>query len=214
MDCVGQLLSISSDPIGKPLRKPGKPDIFDGFGELGCELRALLARRNGFWAYESALLLRPAMGSTVPLSIEEWNDSALWLDSYQSLALPELLYFSEDVFGEQFALSRDSVVSCDPETGERKPIASSIDEWIVWVMGDYAAVTGYPLAHDWQVAHGPLPPGKRLVPRIPFVCGGEFAIENLGLMSDVQSMRFRGLLASQLLDLPEGAQIEFEITDE
>jgi hypothetical protein len=210
MSPLQQLLSIASPPIGDAAM-----DLHLENQCLGAlELQQLLKVRDGFWAYESALLVRPASSSSTVLSVRDWNDPGLWLSSYESLALPDLLFFAEDAFGEQFALSKDGVVRFDPETAELEPIARSLHEWAARVTTEYNVLTGYPLAHEWQVAHGPLPPGERLVPKVPFVCGGQFALSNLAMMSDVEGMRFRGQLASQIVDVPDGAHIQFKITDE
>ena len=81
------------------------------------------------------------------------------------------------------------------------------------ILDDYEAKTGYPLARDWQKRNGRLAQGLRLVPTIPFVAGGEYAIENLHPMNAVAGMRFRGSIAFQIKDLPEGAKIKLKIVD-
>ena len=78
-------------------------------------------------------------------------------------------------------------------------MAGTLDEWAGAILDDYEVLKGYPLAHEWQVANGPIPPGSRLVPAIPFVLGGAFEIENLFLSDAAQGMRLRGELAQQSL---------------
>ncbi|WP_068685569.1 hypothetical protein [Variovorax sp. WDL1] len=39
------------------------------------------------------------------------------------------IFFAEDIFGVQFAIKDDVVVSFDPESGEAEEIAGSIEEW-------------------------------------------------------------------------------------
>ncbi|HKJ51573.1 MAG TPA: SMI1/KNR4 family protein, partial [Gammaproteobacteria bacterium] len=70
-----------------------------------------------------------------------------------------------------------------------------------------------PLAHQWQVIHGQLPARKRLVPKIPFVAGGEFSIENLFLIDAVEGMKYRADIAIQIKDLPDGTQVKLNIVD-
>ena len=86
-----------------------------------------------------------------------------------------LLFFAEDAFGGQFALRDEHVVTFDPETGEAQALASSIEDWADQLLADFEFLTGQPLAHDWQARNGALPPGERLVPKVPFVLGGEYA---------------------------------------
>jgi hypothetical protein len=70
---------------------------------------------------------------------------------------------------------------------------------------------GYPVAHEWQRASGALAPGRRLAPRTPFVLGGTFDVANLYSASQVELMRFRGHLATQLRDLPDGATVTLKV---
>ncbi len=72
---LDKLLAIASDSI-----VPSTPDLqslirkLQPWGRLGTDLAKLLAQRNGFWAYESALLVRPSTNASAPLGLFEWND--------------------------------------------------------------------------------------------------------------------------------------------
>jgi len=170
----------------------------------------LLSIKNGFYAFESALLVRPLTHRGVPLGIAEWNAPVLWKYEYEG-SLDGFLCFAEDVFGGQFALGRDAVVAIDPETGESEDVAKTLEEWADVVLGDSSYRTGYPLAHDWQRQHGPLSVGHRLLPQVPFVTGGKFVLENLYSTTDVEGMRFRGSVARQIRDVPDGGHVAFEV---
>jgi hypothetical protein len=124
-----------------------------------------------------------------------------------------LLFFGEDVFGNSFCLREGEVVSFEAETGAVQRFAENIDEWARVVLGDYNLHTGFALAHAWQVKHGALPQDQRLLPKKPFVLGGEYVLENLYALDAVKGMRLRGSLATQIRDLPDGAQIRFEVVD-
>jgi hypothetical protein len=146
----------------------------------------------------------------VPVGIKEWNASALWKNGYEG-TLDDLLCFAEDAFGGQFALSRDGVVSVDPETGERERVADDLEGWAAAIFDDFGYRTGYPLASDWQDQHGSLSPGQRLLPKLPFVVGGKFAVGNLYALDDVKGMQFRAYIARQIRDVPDGGHITFEM---
>ena len=183
------------------------------FGEkpLEQELFQLLMCKNGFYAFESALHVFPS-GACRGISLEQWNSSALWRNEYDGLA-DELLFFAEDIFGGQFCIKHDGVYLFDPETGKCEKIAPDLEGWADSVLTDYDYLTGYPIAHRWQEKHGIIPPDHRLVPKIPFVAGGQFELSNLRLAEAVEGMKWRGNLARQIKDLPDGAKIQFEITD-
>ena len=92
-------------------------------------------------------------------------------------------------------------------------MADDIDSWAKEVVSDYEELTGYSLAHQWQKQHGQLPTRKRLLPKLPFVAGGEFVLDNLYLADAVEGMKFRADIANQIKDLPDGAQIKFDVVD-
>jgi hypothetical protein len=174
-------------------------------------LAPLLALKNGFYAFESALHvlpLRPISGR----GLDDWNSAQGWRADYQGLA-DDAVFFAEDVFGVQFCLVSGAVASFDPETGEKTPIASNIEEWAQCVLENHEELTGHPLAHKWQARNGVLPQGQRLLPRTPFIMGGEYAIENLFQLDAEQGMRSRAAVALQIRDLPDGTNVVLKVID-
>jgi len=171
------------------------------------ELTRLLLTRNGFFAFESALLLRPLTRKSPPLGIVEWNCPALWRNEYCPLP-DDVVFFAEDVFGGQFGIVGKAVHYFDPEMGTLIEIAPSLDNWaklILFERFDYW--TGYTLAHEWQIQNGPLRPGFRLLPAVPFVCEGKYEVCNLGMIEDVEGMRFRAKIAKGIATIPDGGSI-------
>jgi hypothetical protein len=207
---INKLLSIA----GPAITAPDEPDHFlNRWGRLGLELAETLRLRNGFYAYESALLLRPYRHRDAPLGLLEWNAPSLWKGEYTG-GLPEILFFAEDAFGEQFCIRGDWICSFKPEEGSFVALAASLGEWAAKIGADRDFLTGYPLAHSWQVAIRPILPGERLLPTVPFVLGGKFELQNLHAGEDIEGMRFRALIASQIRDMPDGSQIVLEVTEE
>jgi hypothetical protein len=209
MSALQKLLSCASPPLARTA-----PDAatFSAFGRVGAELLDLLRRRNGFFAFESALLVRPSGSSPDLHTLETWNEPALWRDAYAGTPLPsDALYFAEDAFGAPFALDGRGVLTVDPETGASERIASDLEGWARAVLDDPAFLTASPLAHDWQVKHGALAPGQRLVPARPFVLGGEYAVDNLVAYDAARGMRVRAGLARQLVDVPDGSSVVFRL---
>ena len=202
-----KLLSIASDPIGD---SKDDAEFLDRWGSLGRELAEMLKLRNGFYAYESALLVRPLRSEVPPLGLVEWNTPELWKAEYDE-DLDSVLFFGEDIFGCQFYIRGDQICSFDPETAIFEPMSSSLNSWASEVMSDYCLHTGFEWAHAWQDRNMSLLPGVRLLPILPFFCGGKFEVENLQAIDDVQGMSFRALLSNNIRDLPEGAEIIFEV---
>lgn len=179
-------------------------------GTLADQLLGMLCQRNGFYALESALHVFPTHSSQNEIGIGDWNESALWRSGYKGLA-DGCLFFAEDVFGGQFCIKDSKVYTFDPETGSLEYLADDIESWVQILLSDYEVLTGYPLAHQWQKQNGQLAAGKRLLPKVPFVLGGEFVLDNLYLADAVEGMRFRADIASQIKELPDGAQIRLNI---
>jgi hypothetical protein len=197
------LLSIASPSLGDLPIEP----IDQGL--IGSELQELLAQRNGFYAFESALFVRgfgPAGGDIV-----RWNRDDSWRDGYGEDALG-LFFFAEDVFGSQFAIQQDIIVQFDAETGSKTRMASSMEDFVDQLLDDYNYLTGYPLAKEWQDLNGQLEPGQRLVAIQPFVLGGDFSVANLRVMRDDEAMAARSALEQQLRGKPDGTKFRVEPT--
>lgn len=171
-----------------------------------ASLSGWLAKKNGFYAFESAL----HVFSTRELAVQNRQDG--WRSEYGGLA-DDLFFFAEDLFGGLFAWSNGTIVAFDPETAETEIMGQSLEAWAQDLLSDYNFRTGYPLAHAWQQQFGPLQPGKRLAPKMPFVGGGKFDVSNLYLADPAELMSFRGMLAQKIKNLPEGATIKFKVTD-
>jgi hypothetical protein len=81
-----------SDPVDRLLSVVGPP-ILDAVGPAVASpdfenlVGILLSRRNGFYAFESALHVFPSGGTKLPeRSLGEWNSPLLRTGSYESLA--------------------------------------------------------------------------------------------------------------------------------
>jgi len=204
-----KLVSISSEALCDDAPQISER-LLSLSGVLGEQLIGLLKNRNGFYAFESALHVLPAGCKDSCMSIEKWNDDNSWRKEYGDL-LQGHLFFAEDIFGVQFALCNLGVRKFDPETGEFVDFASNLKEWAAKILGDYNYETGYHFAHDWQLQNGPLPTGKRLLPKIPFVLGGKYEVEFLYAIDALEGMIFRADIWRQIRDLPDGSQVKLKV---
>lgn len=170
------------------------------------ELLDLLAKKNGFYAFESALHVLPSNSSVANLhGIISWNDRDLW--KAECGASSDTLFFAEDVFGGQFGINSIGVVKFDLELLKEQFIAPTIDEWCQCILSDFKLHTGYNAAHEWQKQHGGLPTGYRLVPKIPFILGGSYDAGNLVQIETVEAIKCRCDIARQIRELPNGTKV-------
>jgi hypothetical protein len=208
------LKSISADISATPASREGMNSFLKPLGKLGNELGALLCERDGFYAFESALLVRSFDSPTSPQGLVQWNSPTLWKDSYDQVFDNNIVFFAEDLFGGQFCIRAEAVWLFDPELGEYQRNADSLEAWATEIVDNPEIRTGFPLVLQWQVSHGALENGCRLVPKLPFFVGGKFEVENLYACQEVTGMRFRGAIAKQARDLPDGSQISFRVGPE
>src|ERR1700683_3555570 len=98
-----RLLSIGSHALAPAFETSG--ELLDGRlrCSVGDELLGLLSIRNGFYAFESALLIRPLYSESDPLGLVQWNRADLWKSEYKS-KLGDVVCFAEDIFGVQFCI--------------------------------------------------------------------------------------------------------------
>lgn len=203
---VERLLSISTDSLAP--RPETAPKLLDSCS-LGEELFRMLQQKNGFYTFEGALHVFP-VSSLDCMSLEEWNSDYLWRCHYGDLGRG-LLFFAENVFQDQFCLSPEGILRFESECGRTSAMSASIEDWALRMLHDYSQETGWPLAKKWQSEHGPLPPGKRLMPKTPFFLGGAYSMENLWVGDAIEGMRCKADLASQTKDLPDGSQVRLVV---
>ncbi|MFF4788221.1 hypothetical protein ACFY2M_00225 [Streptomyces sp. NPDC001276] len=187
-----------------------RAEEFSGLGSIGSELRRMLSERNGFYAFESALHVFASAGCMQSeYSIGSWNERKCWLEAYGALQ-PGLFFFAEDVFGGQFGTDGASIYSFNPETAAVTELGSSLSSWAERVLDDYAYLTGYPVAHEWQSRQGAILVRHRLIPRIPFVFGGTYSADNMILGESSVAMRYWGRSANSIVGVSDGSQLRFD----
>jgi hypothetical protein len=213
MTKLKKLLSVSSEALGE---KPEAAPKWVNDYNLGWELFHMLELKNGFYAFEHALHVLPtASDVTGTMTLEEWNSTTLWRSAYDDLT-KDLFFFAEDIFGDQFCLAADQkgILRFYAETAERTVMADSFEQWANVLLSNYEVETGWTLAHDWQLSNGQLQFGQRLQPKIPFVYGGEYALDNLWAGDAVKGMLFKAEVAMKVKGLPDGTRVRLEVKDD
>ena len=201
-DSLYRLLSIASEQLSE-----ASPDVptWNGPLPLRSDLEWLISKKNGFYAFESALHVLPGGRVTGQPHLAEWNNPSGWRKLYGPKA-DGLLFFAQDAFASQFALSKcDGVVRLNPESGEVEPVAASLEDWARRVLDDFPFETGWTIAKEWQEEYGPLPAGRRLLPKRPFLLGGDFVANNLVAVPADRAMQMLGRLHSQIRSTPDGS---------
>ncbi|MDB5034895.1 MAG: hypothetical protein JWQ98_2136 [Chlorobi bacterium] len=210
VDALSQLCAMASPALGAP----DLPGISMGLHSLHLRsLSELLLIRNGFYALSQALHVYPLAGGAANDCLLSWNSTELWRAEYGELT-DDLFFFAADIFGGQFCLTRSGIGVFNPETAEVEVIASSLEEWARAILDPSRGniLTGYTLSVEWQRKHGQLSAGNRLVPKIPFIFGGKYEVDNLFQLDAVKAMHFYGFLARKTHGLPDGSKIILRVT--
>ena len=204
MTNLHKLVSLASESLSQVM--PVATDV----AGLPLELGAMLRSRNGFTAFESALVVFPLVhGSDVP-GIRDWNDLKGWRRHYLGVIGDDCVCFAQDLFGLQFVLSRSGVLRFDPECGGVSHYAKSLEDWAKQLLQNYEEDTAWPLAHEWQLLNGVLPPNMRLLPKLPFVLGGDYEADNLIAVECTQAMEFWAKLFEAIGNVPDGQSVTLD----
>lgn len=204
-----KLVEIGSEPLAE-----GSPTFeitySDWAPSLSKEVAGLLSLKNGFYAFASALHVLSVQSEAGVTGIVDWNLAESWKQSYAGLA-DKIFCFAQDIFGNQFALYKQQVVIFNCETGELGNFAQSLEDWASKVLLDYNFVTGHDFARSWQSANRPLKRGERLFPVKPFIIGGDYSIDNLKPLNDIEGLRFFGHFCTETHRLPDGSFVSLSV---
>ena len=211
---LSTLLAISSPPLAEPTSDDA---ILRRRGALGAELADLLATRNGFFTFESALHVFPLAlppGGDGTIDLLRLNDPAGSPTGWKGDHLPpcaDILFFAANIFGDLYGIQGDQVIRFDPETGDVVPLSSSINGWAAWVLANYEDEIGWHTARAWQEANGALSEGLRLMPIRFFCLGGTNALDNLRPIPLLEGIALRADVARQIRDLPDGTRVRIVV---
>lgn len=173
-------------------------------------LDEILTWQNGFYAYRRGLHLFGSCEEPRFHSLEAWNDPRGWVGEYGDLA-NGLFFFAEDTFGDQFGWDGSKVVRLLAETAQREDVAVDAGDLLARIVRNPEEELGLRVLDDWVAVHGPVPEGVHLFPRTPPVMGGSLDPSEIVSIDPFENMRFKGHLATQIADVPDGGRIELVV---
>lgn len=190
---IGISDGISADDVDLPVQHEG--------------LKPLYASQNGARAFESCLLILPTTRTTALPTLQDWNAQRGWRKHYN---IPnEIVFFAMDVFAGQFGIDRDGRIhKFDPETGELSSHSSDLEGWATKILSDFDFELGFSAAHQWQRQNRPLDIGSRLLPRQPFVLGGEYSASNLVSWPIHDALEQYANIFRQIREIADGQVVE------
>jgi hypothetical protein len=158
---------------------------------------------------DGAIRLFGDRGLLLP-SREQWNSGSLWRYAFEGLA-DGPPFVAESFLGEQYRVVDGIVARWNPETGEQEETDLTLQDWLALVRDDPSAEVPVCLLEDWEAENGRLPPDRHLAPRVPFVLGGGYEVDNLYSLPAVSDLRWRAQIATQIRSLPDGADVRVHV---
>lgn len=207
MKKIDKMLSISSESISNKKITHKEFDKIDRISiEIKEELFQMLSKKNGFLAFENALLILPSNSVENIIGIFGWNKYNYWKKNY-TIFREKILFFALDIFACQFGITSSNIIKFNPETGEIYAHSNTLEDWAGTILSDYNYETGWLSGKQWQEKNGPLKFGYRLLGKKPFVLGGEYLPDNLKEVELSVAMEKLGNLYNQIKNVPDGEKI-------
>ncbi|HZX59363.1 MAG TPA: SMI1/KNR4 family protein [Mucilaginibacter sp.] len=121
------------------------------------------------------------------------------------------IFFGQELFGNQFGFSSNGIIFFNIETGERTIIGKTFSDWIDVIDSDIEYYSGINVMEAWVQLNGKLNNEQRLCPKIPFIVGGNYEIENLYSQPFPDYITSNANIANQIYGLPDGTPIRLKI---
>jgi Protein of unknown function DUF2625 len=186
-----------------------------GPAKIACDLvfdkkhGSLLSCHNGLTAFDGALRIFGTCPGPMP-TLQDWNHPQGWRAAYKDLVKKDMVFFAEDVFGNQFAFHNGRVCYFEAETGKTSPFASSFSEWLSRVLEDPVDSLQLMSYRNWLNKGGL---SEHLCPVYPFIVKAEPPVRELYRVSSTEDMSYKGDFAYQIKDIPDGAQIKLRVIE-
>lgn len=90
-------------------------------------------------------------------------------------------------------------------------MGNSFSDFILKLNDDSDYYTGLPYYLKWIEQNSKLELNDRLCPKVPFVLGGEFEIDNFYSLDMEKNIEFNASIATQIINLPDGSPIKYKI---
>ena len=191
--------------LGPPIDDP------DILALLPLPFRNFLEQTNGYVAYHGGLHVRGACLAPAWHSLRRvWiGDHALYIlfPVLEATDVP----FAEDALGDQYVLRDGYVQRLDAETGELTALNADLAEFDAAVRANPIEFLNLGPLENFRAQGGILEPGQLLSVYPPYCVEAGSADRSFRAIGAEDRIRFLASLASQLRDLPDGAQIKFEI---
>ncbi|QLB12915.1 hypothetical protein EV697_102415 [Bisgaardia hudsonensis] len=194
---IDLLINNSSDSISKnQILIPNK------YGYIAKELNSILSIKNGFELFEGCMRF-------LPWDLNTSRNILSWNNYISSLFHTDLFFFSDNVLGEGFCFKGYEIGRFDFETCEFEFIASNMENFIKSLFSDFNYFSAYSIGITWQRYYRKIGFDEVLMPKIPFVLGGDYDVNNLYLSTINKGLRIKNELYNKVKNINDGERVVF-----
>jgi hypothetical protein len=123
--------------------------------------------------------------------------------------------FACDIYGDLWVKRADGTVrKISTESFVAVEDYGSLESWAATIVADSDYELGWSMLSAWESTNGNIKVGERLAPKIPFVFGGEYSVENLYAMPLTEILKFRRHLATQTANIQNGTKVWIDTEDD
>lgn len=186
-------------------------DDFEILDRLPPEYQDLLARANGYVAYNGGLHVRGACREP------EWHSLRAAWEGPRALALlfrevtPDDVPFAEDALGDQFLLRGGTVHRLDAEMGEMRSLGLDLADFDAAVRADPVGYLSLAPLQNFRARGGELKPGQLLSAYPPFCLATPAADVSLRAVPAGDRIAFLAGFAAQIHELPDGTPVRIHL---
>jgi hypothetical protein len=182
-------------------------DVYMNFGLQDSQFKDFCKNNGGgFYCNQSLQMYSVNSGNT-------YNDMPFINEQIHKLygnIVQKMIFFGQDIFGNQFAFRNSEVIFFNIETGEIETIAEDFIHFINIILEDIDYYSGESIILEWK-AQNVIQLNERLCPKKPFVVGGEYEVSNLYNIDLFLNFKYNSSIANQIRNLPDGTPIKFNI---
>lgn len=170
---------------------------------------SFMDRVNGGFFFGRSLLLYPFLNTNDYPCIFFINQT---LTTLYGPLFNGLVSFGQDVFGNQFCFdtANNNVVMFTIEDAGKTIMADSFSGWLDVLASDIDFYTGRPYAAMW-LATNHLAINQVICPKIPFIIGGDYKIDNFYAAFFPAFIAFNADFAKQIHQLPNGTKVSIHV---
>ncbi len=189
-----------------------------GSADIECNLvidkdqKTLLALHDGLTAFDGGLRIFGTNPGLLP-TLRDWNKRDGWRSAYKEMVKENLIFFAEDVFGNQFAFEKEKILYFNVETGRTTSFANSFSEWLSIILEDPVDTLQLILFKNWLDQGERLSPSEHLCPVYPFIVKSDPELKELYRVDGTEDMLYKGSFAYQIKDVPDGTPIKIKVRE-